>query len=499
MDGGMALKTPIAKVRTALVADLFCGAGGSSTGARRAMRALGFDMKLVCVNHWDTAIATHQKNHPDATHYCQDVNSVRPHLAVKQGRLDLLMASPTCTFHSRARGGKPVSDQQRMDPWHIIAWLTELRVKRLIIENVPEFTRWGPVNAATGRPIKRREGEYFLQWCETIRNLGFRLDWRILNCADYGDVTTRERFFLMARSDGKALPWPHASHRRGGGASDLFGTGLKPWRGAREIIDWSLRGRSIFDRKKPLSPKTLARIYHGILKFGWPEPFIVVLRNHMTAQGMDAPLPSVTAGGTHIGVAQAFVLSRQAEGAPRSVDEPTPSQTAKQSHLLVEPLLAPYYGSGSGTTCKSTRAPLDTVTTKARFGLVTPVTHDDRSSRARSLDEPLPTVTGAHRGELAFLTAQFGERKGQAPRVRHVGEPIPTVCAQGHTDLVAAGRDYDILFRMLEPHELAAAMGFRDDESDYEFVGTKTEQIKQIGNAVPVNSAAALVRAIMEE
>jgi DNA (cytosine-5)-methyltransferase 1 len=100
---------------------------------------MGLKMELVCVNHWGVAIETHKKNHPEARHYVQDISTVRPHLMVPEGYLDLLMASPTCTHHSVARGGKPTSDQQRSDPWHIITWLTELRVKRLIIENVWEF------------------------------------------------------------------------------------------------------------------------------------------------------------------------------------------------------------------------------------------------------------------------------------------------------------------------------------------------------------------------
>ena len=76
------------KTRVALVADLFCGAGGSSTGARRALAALGFQMNLVAVNHWNVAIETHSRNHPEARHYCQDVNGVnRPRSCPKEGSI----------------------------------------------------------------------------------------------------------------------------------------------------------------------------------------------------------------------------------------------------------------------------------------------------------------------------------------------------------------------------------------------------------------------------
>jgi DNA (cytosine-5)-methyltransferase 1 len=423
-------------------------------------------MELVCLNHSPVAIATHTLNHPEARHYVQDIATVRPHLIVPEGYLDLLMASPTCTHHSNARGGKPTSDQQRSDPWHIITWLTELRVKRLIIENVWEFVGWGPVDVRTGRPIASRKGEYFHAWIETIKRLGFEPEWRKLNAADYGDATTRQRFILMARSDGRKVSWPMPTHRkRNDAVVDLFDA-AKPWRPAREIIDWKIKGRSIFGRKKDLAPKTLARIHAGAVKFGWPEPFLVILRNHMAGQSLGDPMPTAPTGGAHA-------------------------------------LISPYYGSGSGETCNSADETLPTITSKGRFGLIVPVTHHDGLDRVRDTNvEPLPTITGANRGELAFITAQQGERHGQAPRVHSVDDPTPTIAATGHVDLVDLVTDidgYDILFRMLEPHELAAAMGFNTDDQEYEFAGTKTEKIKQIGNAVSVRKMQACVAAIMAD
>jgi len=530
---GRSLRRP----RKILVADLLCGAGGSSTGAARALADLGLEMELVCVNHWPVAIETHSKNHPQARHYCQDIATVRPHLIVPEGYLDLLMASPTCTHHSVARGGKPTSDQQRSDPWHIITWLTELRVKRMIIENVWEFCGWGPVDPRTGKPIKSRKGEYFRAWIDTIRRLGFEPEWHKLNAADYGDATTRSRFILKARSDSRSVAWAPRSHMKlVSDRLELFPT-LQPWKPAREIIDWSIKGKSIFNRKKPLAAKTLARIHAGAVKFNWPEPFLVILRNHMAGQSVDGPLPTIAANGTHIGLAQPmllepfilnrhgegygearahsieepaptancdgggylvepFMLSRHGEGAPRSVEEPTPTQVAKHSHCLI----SPYYGSGSGETCQHVDDPLPTVTSKARFGMVVPITHSDGSNRARDIEcDPLPTLTTAHRGELAFIAAQFGEREGQAPRVHDLDQPAPAICATGHINLVEATPQYDILFRMLEPHELAAAMGFDDEEAKYEFAGTKTEKVKQIGNAVSVSMMKACVKAIMAD
>jgi DNA (cytosine-5)-methyltransferase 1 len=189
-----------------------------------------------------------------------------------------------------------------MDPWAIVHWCTELGVRRLLVENLPEFVDWGPLDLRTGRPIKRRRGEYFRAWTAALQGAGFKLDWRVLNAADFGDATTRERFFLMARSDGKRVHWP-----------DPMGHGRYRWRAAREIIDWSIEGKSIFNRKRPLSRKTIARIYAGAVKFRWPAPFLVILRNHMDAQSLDEPLPTLCAGGSHLGLAEPFLLNRRGD------------------------------------------------------------------------------------------------------------------------------------------------------------------------------------------
>jgi DNA (cytosine-5)-methyltransferase 1 len=130
---------------------------------------------------------------------------------------------------------------------------------------------------------------------------------------------------------------------------------------------------------------------------------------------------------------------------------------------------------------------------------VMPITHSRDKGRARDVADPIPTVTTAHRGELAFITAAFGEREGQAPRIHSIADPTPTICAEGRVNLVEPAPEYDILFRMLEPHELASAMGFNDGERAYEFSGNKTEVVRQIGNAVPVNTSKALVGAMVAE
>lgn len=541
-------------MRKVQVADLFCGAGGLSTGAQQAIELdLGRIMDLVCANSWHRAIETHQSNHPRARHYCKQVQAIRPREAVPRGHLDLLAAAPTCTHHSRARGGRPTSDQQRMDPWAITAWATDLDVDRILVENVPEYLKWGPVSRSTGKPIKSKEGLYHNEWVGTFDRLGFDYSYKILNCADYGDATTRLRYFgqFRRRRLGGRIRWPEPTHAREP-AHDLLAP-LQRWRAARECIDWSHRGTSIYSRQRELSAKTLLRIHAGIVKFGWPEryvvrlerymdsrgirypqrrgpnagkaspflvnrhgdrngvgddrsqsldlpapaattagagylvqPFIDVARNNADGVSVDDPLRALCAGGGH----HALVLAQGEGSEGRPVGEPMPTIPCGGAHALI----APYYGSGSGLTAKSVDYPLDTIPTVDRFGLIVPVTNMNGGNTARSDRLPFPTIVPSKGGHLAFITSAFGERDGQLPRVHDLELPAPTIPAQGSVRLAEADNDDDILYRMLQPPELARATSFPDG---YKFAGNKTEVTRQIGNAVPIRMARALVGAAL--
>jgi DNA (cytosine-5)-methyltransferase 1 len=152
--------------RTVRVADLFCGAGGSSTGLLQAAQALGLTVDLTAVNHWTTAVETHATNHPQARHVCASLDSLDPR-QVTGGKLDLLWASPECTHHSTARGGKPIHDQSRATAWCVTRWAEALRPKWVIVENVPEFQTWGPLGADQ-RPLASRKGQTFAAWLQTL-------------------------------------------------------------------------------------------------------------------------------------------------------------------------------------------------------------------------------------------------------------------------------------------------------------------------------------------
>src|SRR6185437_13061498 len=218
--------------RTIRAADLFCGAGGTSKGLLEACKRMGFELDLVAVNHWPVAIASHEANHPYARHECASLDQVDPRKLVPGGRLNLLVASPECTHHSNARGGRPMNDQSRSSAWIILRWAELLYIENILIENVKEFRSWGPLGA-NGRPLRSKRGEFYFAFMQALRAAGYTAEDRVLNAADFGDPTTRERLFIIARRGNKKIIWPNPTHapleklRRGEVQKNIFGQAVK--------------------------------------------------------------------------------------------------------------------------------------------------------------------------------------------------------------------------------------------------------------------------------
>ncbi len=484
-------------MRTLKAVDLFCGAGGTSTGLLEACEELGYNVELTAINHWKIAIATHASNHPGSRHLCTGLDSVNPRDLYKEGELDVLWASPECCHHSVARGGKPIREQSRATAWCVTRWADALKPNVILVENVREFEEWGPCvrrkvfdkktqrHALQWVKDPKHKGEIFAAWVKTLEAIGYRVGWRVLCAADYGDPTTRRRLFIMAVRGRRKIVWPEPSHSAAAhSTNDLFGKRYKPWRAAREIIDWSKQGKSIFGRKKPLVDKTLNRILVGLEKFGF-APFIVPNfgeregqqpRSHAT----DEPMPSVTGHGAGgLVQCQPFIVTVDHKGGSR----PGASKGA------------------NGGQAQSADNPLTTVTSKQRHAVCQPFILGQQScSAARGMDEPIPTVAGAGAIGLAqpYLVKFYGTAEASS-----IEKPLDTVTSKDRFGLALPiveinGEKYllDILFRMLEPLELARAQGFHDD---YKFTGNKSEVVKQIGNAVPRNLAKALVRSAITQ
>lgn len=132
-------------VHDELIVDLFAGGGGASTGIEMAT---GRQVD-VAINHDDAAVSMHQLNHPQTTHFVSDVFEVCPHEVTNGRPVGLLWASPDCTDHSKAKGGKPIRNKKRRAlAWVVKRWAGQVRPRVIILENVEEFANWGPPAAA---------------------------------------------------------------------------------------------------------------------------------------------------------------------------------------------------------------------------------------------------------------------------------------------------------------------------------------------------------------
>lgn len=504
-----------------LIVDSFAGGGGASLGIHLATGR----SPDIAINHDAAAIAMHEVNHPDTLHCHEDVWKVNPR-SVTQGRpVGLLWASPDCKHFSRAKGSKPVSKSIRSLAWVVVRWAAEVTPRIIILENVPEFEDWGPL--VGNMPDKTRKGLTFRRFVGRLKALGYVVEWKKLNAAEYGAPTNRRRLFLVARCDGESIVWPEPTHGDPKRSNDLplFGR-LKPWATAADCIDWSMPCPSIFNRKRPLAEKTMRRIALGIRRYVLEaaEPFIVNIERAGDAfrgQAINNPLGTITAGpkgGKHALVA-ACLAKHYGGVVGQELTRPLGTVTAVDHHSLTAAHLVKFRGdslghpvtdpvptitSGAGSarpagaahalgiaaTClarfnhgdkqwNSVAEPLGTITSQGnKFGLVYAfLVKYFGTAIGASLTEPLHTVTGKHRFGLVTVEVSPGQH-----------EPAVAVDVPGMGLHVIA----DIGLRMLTPRELARAQGFPDS---YVLTGTKSSQVARIGNSVCPPIAQAMVAA----
>ena len=326
-----------------LIVDNFAGGGGASTGIELATgRSVD-----IAINHDPAAIAMHRANHPSSKHYCENVWDVDPVEACAGRPVGLAWFSPDCKHFSKAKGGKPVEKAIRGLAWVAIRWAKLVRPRVIILENVEEFTTWGPLIG--NRPDPMRKGQTFRRFVHALKRYGYCVEWNELRACDYGAPTIRKRFFLIARCDGLPIVWPEPTH---GDPSTLFVASaiLHPWRTAAEIIDWTIPCPSIYDRKKPLCENTMRRIARGLRKFVLEHPQPYIVDDHI------APF-----------LIQYHTEQSGKEVRGQAVDKPLMTADSSNRYGLVTALLIKCYGQGEG---QSLREPLHTITAKDRFGLV---------------------------------------------------------------------------------------------------------------------------------
>lgn len=426
-----------------LIVDNFAGGGGASTGIELA---LGQPVDIA-INHDENAILMHEFNHPFTHHIRNDVFAVDPDEVTDGRPVGLAWFSPDCTHFSKAKGGKPKKKEIRDLAWVVIKWAKAVKPRIIMLENVEEFKTWGPLDA-DGYPIKELAGETFNEWMNELKELGYVVEVKELRACDYGAPTTRKRLFIVARSDGQPIVWPEPTHGNG--------PGLIPYRTAAEIIDWSVKGKSIFNRKKPLVKATLRRVTRGIDRFVIknPKPFILQYHSETSEKSLrayDINEPLLTIDGSNRFALTSPTIMRYfsdkrdynggLNGKSKPVNFPLNTITSFGGGNLVTPIMAQIGQVGfKSDRLRDIKEPLSTVVSKNEHLLVTPVMAVNMTNHpGGKADEPLKTIlSNNHHCVISpsIIPIGYGEAPKQLPRVNDLKEPLGTVVSSAKHHIV---------------------------------------------------------------
>ncbi len=406
-----------------IIVDNFAGGGGASTGIELAS---GRPVDIA-INHSPAAILMHRTNHPHTLHLQASVWDVDP-VEVCRGRpVGLAWFSPDCKHFSKAKGAALVDRNIRGLAWIVLRWAGTVRPRVIMLENVEEFQTWGPVRR--GRPVKSKTGQTFRKWLKQLEALGYKVEHRELVAADYGAPTTRRRFVLVARCDGKPIVWPERTHGPRD-CEEVKAGKLLPWRSAAEIVDWSVPGYSIFDSRaeikakygvnavRPLADNTLRRVIRGVDKFTIKsgKPFLVP-----TGYGeRKGQKPRVN-----------------------DIEEPLTTVVSTVKQTLCQPVMTPFATecnhSGDGHTRPITE-PVNTLTRKytggvAAASLIQYHTEQTENARVSGLSDPINTVDASNR--YGLTSANLVEYYGNGSPL-NIRDPMHTATSRDREGLVAA-------------------------------------------------------------
>lgn len=471
--------------------DLFCGFGGTTEGIY--LSDTGAKV-IACVNHDAEAIKCHKANHPDCLHFVEDIRNMevvrKLDSLVKKIRRDHpncvinIWASLECTHFSNAKGGMSRDADSRTLARDLYPYLESINPEGLYIENVREFTNWGPMyqvqvesiwKAVNNKkkseivmmdfpyegneikyshadvspfmlPIKERKKEYYNDWVDTINTkYGYRFDSRFLNSADYGARTRRVRFFGIFAKEGIPISFPRATHSN---KEDR----LLDWLPVKDVLDLSNHGDSIFSLTKmgkKRSEKTLARIEQGLHLFHGKE---------------------------------VFLSNYNGKGRCHSIDSPLGSATTKErfaAHFVS-------YDYSSGSNNNSIEEPLRATTTVPKGKLISAWVYDMQySNKGASIKRPCPTLIAKMNKKPLYLASTILDEEDRSKDL-----PGDNPTERSIKKFMRANNIKDIRTRTLTVKELLLAQGF---PSDYVLTGTKTNNLKFIGNSVPPLMAKKLI------
>lgn len=552
-----------------ILVDLFAGAGGVTTGVENAT----IDGKKVCkviiaINHDQLAIESHKANHPDTIHFVEDVRTIQMQKlsailnqakkAYPNAKLGL-WASLECTNFSKAKGDKPRDADSRTLAYSLYklfnpetreyfkgeSYIQTINPDVIFIENVREFMSWGPLDAK-GRPVSMKEGREYINWVNDVKGFGYDFTFRIINSANLGAYTSRERYFAQFTREGIEASWPEYTHAKKA-SSNVFNT-FRKWKAVKEVLDLQDEGNSIFGRKKPLSPKTLERIYEGLVKFvangndAFISKYFSGKPEHKNIS-LDGPAATVKTIDGQALVKTVFLQKYNCTSANGSVkhsvvgiDLPSPTITTQGRLSIIQAFLMQYHGNGINVDIEG---PATTITTKDCLAFIKPQFIDKQYSgkhNNQSLDAPAGTLLSVPKMSLVTadpflcptLVAPRRHNYLVNPQYKSKGRSIDNPCftliarmdkmppylvttQEGHQAIIIFENDCpitrriklfmaaygiaDIKMRMLNVTELLRIMGFPES---YILKGSQTHQKKFIGNAVETTTAQKLIEAFVK-
>ncbi|WP_315823036.1 DNA cytosine methyltransferase [Paraflavitalea speifideaquila] len=479
-----------------IVVDLFCGAGGTTTGfALAELEGSGIAKVVACVNHDPKAIKSHWLNHPEVTHYEEDIRTldltalvalVKEYRRMYPNAYLILWASLECTNFSKAKGGQPRDADSRTLADHLPRYIKAIDPDYVQIENVVEFMSWGPLDE-NGKPISRKNGEDWMRWRSDICKLGYQDEWKELNSANYGAYTSRNRLFGAFAKDGLPITWPGATHAKVKAKGHaLFATGLSPWKPVKDVLDFADEGESIFTRDKPLSDKTLERILAGLHKYvakgdtsfiskyysgrpngkvnsvNDPSSTVTTVANlalvqsvGFTAQSVEQPAGTITTVDHHSLVKAAFIQQRNT-GEPESklVDVNGPARTITATggnqDLVQAKFLTIYNGK---SLCRSVTEPAPVIACNDRLSLVQPEYFIDKhygsNPQNQSIDQPAGTVVTNDKHRLVqcipFIMPTNFDNKPTS-----IDQPSPTITANRKHHYLVQAESGELAIAILE-------------------------------------------------
>lgn len=435
-----------------IIVDNFAGGGGASTGIELAAGR----PVAIAINHDPDAILLHKTNHPYTEHLQASVWDVDP-VEVCRGRtVGLAWFSPDCKHFSKAKGAALVDRNIRCLAWIVLRWAALVRPRVIMLENVEEFQTWGPVRK--GKPVKSKAGQTFRKWKQQLSDLGYTIDHRELVAADYGAPTTRKRFVLVARCDGKPIIWPERTHAPKDSDEVKSGKCL-PWRSAAEIIDWTIPGYSIFESKqeimerygvkvvRPLAENTMRRVIRGVDKFTIKsgKPFLLEC-NHGGdghTRSIEEQVNTVTGkytGGVCGSILAPITVTNTSNSVGSAAGDPVHTITTAVNQLLVSANLMSIGQTGGGDRIRDVREPSHTTVSKQEAccvaaNLIQYHTEQTEAARATGLDKPINTVDASNR--YGLTCANLVEYYGNGLPL-DISEPMHTVTAHDREALTAA-------------------------------------------------------------